>query len=327
MTPEAVADPLRRMKLPTLAGVSLVALALGCTPPSTPPAATPPPAAPPPAAPPAAVASVLAVAPVQAVAPVPQRWPFSAHAGPIEEGWPIVAVEDGVVTVDGEPAGTTKEVEATRRMHKIDEEFSALKRYREGWKAARPTQPFPGRVLLRVAPGMPAPVVRSVFQTAAFAGFPFLGFLVRTGKGEREGVLWADALVPGPPDPRNMIGLSAGPLPRALHLTVSPEGITTTWKRGPAVFSEEREPRSLLVAPTPAAPASSPGLVELIRQAWTMRGIPDEPGAKELPEQLFLHLDDREPASTLIALLDAIAVVRAGRGGQAVEIDPFFSMR
>ena len=324
MTPGLFADPLRHMKLPALAGVSLVALALGCAPPSTPPAATPPPAAPPPSA---AVAPSQTVAPVQAAAPVPQRWPFSAHAGPIEEGWPIVSVEEGMITVDGEPAGTTKEIEATGRMHKIDEEFGALKRYREGWKAARPTEPFPGRVLLRLAPGMPAPVVRSVFQTAAFAGFPFLGFLVRTGKGEREGVLWADALVPGPPDPRSVMGLSARPLPRALHLTVSPEGITTTWKRGPAVFSEERGARSLLVAPTPAAPATSPGLVELIRQAWTMRGIPGEPGADELPEQLFLHLDDREPASTLIALLDAIAVVRAGRGGQAVTIDPFFSVR
>jgi biopolymer transport protein ExbD len=63
-------------------------------------------------------------------------------------------------------------------MQKIDELFNLLKNKRELWKQVQPNKPFPGVVVLQVDQEVPALVVKSVFQTAAFAGYPNVSFMV-----------------------------------------------------------------------------------------------------------------------------------------------------
>jgi biopolymer transport protein ExbD len=88
---------------------------------------------------------------------------------------PMVAVNSSQVFVDGELAGSTRAIE---------ELFVRLKNRRENWKTLQPNKPFPGVVILQIDQEVPALVVKSVFQTAAYAGYPNVSFMVqKTGSG------------------------------------------------------------------------------------------------------------------------------------------------
>jgi biopolymer transport protein ExbD len=91
---------------------------------------------------------------------------------------PIVAVVGSQILVDGAPAGNTRSVEESDRMQRIDELFNMLKAKRELWKQTHPNKDFPGVAMLQIDQNIKAVVVKSVFQTAAFAGFPNVSFMV-----------------------------------------------------------------------------------------------------------------------------------------------------
>ncbi|MFP6687416.1 MAG: biopolymer transporter ExbD, partial [Polyangiaceae bacterium] len=65
------------------------------------------------------------------------------------------------------------------RMQKVDKLFEMLKRKREMWRSFHPNKRFPGVCILQVDRDVPALVVKSVFQTAAFAGYPNVSFMVQ----------------------------------------------------------------------------------------------------------------------------------------------------
>ncbi|MGA7119030.1 MAG: biopolymer transporter ExbD [Polyangiaceae bacterium] len=91
---------------------------------------------------------------------------------------PMAAIVGSQVLVDGAPAGNTRAVEEADRMQRMDELFNVLKAKRELWKQTHPNKDFPGVVLLQIDQNVKAVVVKSVFQTAAFAGFPNVSFMV-----------------------------------------------------------------------------------------------------------------------------------------------------
>ena len=84
----------------------------------------------------------------------------------------------GSASQDGAAAGNTRAIEDSKRMQRIDELFNILKNKRELWKQLHPGKDFPGVVILQVDQDVQAVVVKSVFQTAAFAGFPNVSFMV-----------------------------------------------------------------------------------------------------------------------------------------------------
>ena len=92
---------------------------------------------------------------------------------------PMVAVNGNQILVDGVQAGSTRAVEELGRLQKIDELFNVLKSKKELWKQVQPGKPFPGVCILQIDHQVPALVVKSVFQTAAFAGYPNVSFMVR----------------------------------------------------------------------------------------------------------------------------------------------------
>jgi len=97
---------------------------------------------------------------------------------------PMVAVTGTQILVDGVPSGSTRTIEEANRLQRIDELFNVLKNKRELWKQLNPGTEFPGVAILQVDKRVPALVVKSVFQTAAFAGFPNISFMVgRIGGG------------------------------------------------------------------------------------------------------------------------------------------------
>ena len=100
---------------------------------------------------------------------------------------PIVAITGSTILVDGNAAGNTRAIEDSKRLQRIDELFNILKGKREVWKQLHPGKDFPGVVVLQIDQDVQAIVVKSVFQTAAFAGFPNVSFMVgglpKTNKG------------------------------------------------------------------------------------------------------------------------------------------------
>lgn len=101
---------------------------------------------------------------------------------------PMVGISGSLIIVDGSPAGNTRAIEDSKQLRRIDELFNALKAKREVWKQLHPGKDFPGVVVLQIDQDVQAIVVKSVFQTAAFAGYPNVSFMVgnlpKTNKGQ-----------------------------------------------------------------------------------------------------------------------------------------------
>jgi biopolymer transport protein ExbD len=92
---------------------------------------------------------------------------------------PMVAITGTTILVDGIPAGSTRAIEEANRLQRIDELFNILKGKRELWRQLNPGKPFGGVVILQVDRRVTALVVKSVFQTAAFAGYPNVSFMTK----------------------------------------------------------------------------------------------------------------------------------------------------
>jgi biopolymer transport protein ExbD len=91
---------------------------------------------------------------------------------------PMVAITGSLILVDGNAAGNTRAIEDSKRLQRIDELFNMLKAKREVWKQLHPGKEFPGVVVLQIDQDVQAIVVKSVFQTSAFAGYPNVSFMV-----------------------------------------------------------------------------------------------------------------------------------------------------
>jgi biopolymer transport protein ExbD len=91
---------------------------------------------------------------------------------------PMVSLVGSQVIVDGKSAGNTRTIEEQKRIERIDGLFDALKGKRETWKVLHQDRPFHGAVVLQIDQDVPSSVVKSVFQTAAQAGYPNISFMV-----------------------------------------------------------------------------------------------------------------------------------------------------
>jgi biopolymer transport protein ExbD len=99
---------------------------------------------------------------------------------------PMVAITGNTILVDGIPAGSTRAVKEANRMQKLDELFNLLKSKRELYTQINPGKQFPGVAVLQVDRHVEALVVKSVFQTAALAGYPNVSFMVQNRGGGKK---------------------------------------------------------------------------------------------------------------------------------------------
>jgi len=97
---------------------------------------------------------------------------------------PMVAITGTQILVDGLPSGSTRTIEDANRLQRVEELYNVLKNKRELWKQINPGKPFPGVAVLQVDRRVQALVVKSVFQTAAMAGYPSISFMVGRLGGE-----------------------------------------------------------------------------------------------------------------------------------------------
>lgn len=99
---------------------------------------------------------------------------------------PMVAITGNTILVDGIPAGSTRAVKEANRMQKLDELFNLLKSKRELYTQIHPGKAFPGVAVLQVDRNVEALIVKSVFQTAALAGYPNISFMVQNRGGGKK---------------------------------------------------------------------------------------------------------------------------------------------
>jgi biopolymer transport protein ExbD len=92
---------------------------------------------------------------------------------------PVVAVTQRQILLDGVPAGSTQALLDAGRLTRLDDLFNQLKAKRELWRQLHPAEEFPGVVVLQIDRRVPSLVVKSAFQTAAYAGYPNVSFLVK----------------------------------------------------------------------------------------------------------------------------------------------------
>jgi hypothetical protein len=239
----------------------------------------------------------------------------------LPEGAPTIAVTRGEVLLDGQRVDDTRAFEGNTTLHTMDGEFAALKAQREAWKVSHPGERLPGVVLLRFEASLPVAVVKSVFQTAAFAAYPNASFLVRIAGSDRVGHVVADAHVPAPPE------YMKPPADAARRLDVAMEAgrFVLTWRAGDAVESTSTAPRREVVTRDAFGEVVRyPDLAGAITVAWKARGAHRDEGDRAL-DQLGIHVDDRAPFQLLVAMLDAANAPKRdiALAGQRVRVPVF----
>jgi TonB family protein len=165
-------------------------------------------------------AVVVAPEPPKELAPVPpelrelvktMKLPYSENHLELYEAYdppervPNVLVNHEGIFLDGKRVGAVSEILTAGRLARVDELFLELQAWRDAWKAKRPGEDFPGIVQIWIDARTSALVVKSVFQTCAYAGFPNVCF-VTLARDDRWHVVRinADARVPGPPKPEEV---------------------------------------------------------------------------------------------------------------------------
>jgi hypothetical protein len=92
---------------------------------------------------------------------------------------PLVSVSQGIILVDGVPAGSSRAIAESGRLSRLDELAQILESKRALWLSVQPKKPFPGECVLMIDQDVPAVVVKSVFHTAVRAGYPRVSFMVK----------------------------------------------------------------------------------------------------------------------------------------------------
>jgi hypothetical protein len=211
--------------------------------------------------------------------------PSAKNALPLfGEPVPVVSVVGGRIHCDGEVVGDAEAIAKGRRLQRVDGLWESLKGARERWKSANLGKPFHGMALFAFDKSTPAVVVKSVFQTAAFAGFPNAQFAVRGNDGTVMR-LNVDAIVPGPP------GANAPEPGARLLVVVRPSKHVLVWRKD-----------GVVVSTTDGAIRDLP---DRVQKEWVAHAAHRESTDKAF-DQAILYVGEGVDYSGVVAVIDAI---------------------
>jgi len=211
----------------------------------------------------------------QASSPVDRaKLPTAENALPLPgTDAPTIVVAAGDVYCDGEKVDDVRTVVQLKR---LDGLFQALKRRDRSGN---------GNALLAVDASTPNVVVKSVFQTAAFAGYPNGQLAVR--KSGALARLPLDAIVPMPG------GRAEADV---LLVEVRPSSYALAWRRASGQLLPRVEASSLA------------DLQQQVRHAWTTNGLHREAPDKAF-DQAVVFATKEVSYAELVSVLDALASV------------------
>mgnify|MGYP001554168982 CR=1 FL=1 len=227
-----------------------------------------------------------------------------ATNGPPHRGQVNLVVTHEAIYLEGERLAALALTTKDGRIQRVDDVFHALKARREQWKAAHPGQAFEGEVALWVDTRVNAVAVKSIFQTAAFAGYPSAGFVARCNCPREVAVIPAQARVPGPPPET--------PPPQRPFLAVlqrSAEQVELFW-------TADDPAATLTVKPTE--------LPRALEQIWARAHAADGPSGD--PSQLaVVYVEDALPFGSITPVLGALSVSkdRASANGARESFQAF----
>ncbi len=204
------------------------------------------------------------------------------------DGRAIVVVKNNHVWLDSKDVGDSAAIAKTGRLTRVDGMFNALKARRESWKTAHPGADFPGVLLLAFDATEGLVVVKSVLQTAAFAGYPNAAFVVRQKNGATA-MLPVDAFVPGPPS-MDRTGPTVG-----LVVEVTRANAVASWRERDKADKGDG-------GVSLGGPAS---LGAMAQAAWREHGEHRGPQDHKF-DQAFVYADNDVPFSALVASLDEL---------------------
>ncbi|MGO8997024.1 MAG: AgmX/PglI C-terminal domain-containing protein [Polyangiaceae bacterium] len=242
------------------------------------------------AAPPAQSGNPVGVQPVQpaasAAAPPGVELPRMSHAvAGVDSAAPTVTVVGTRIDVGGVVVGDTAPIVASGRLQRIDGLFENLKNARQAWVAKNPGASFPGVVRLALDRATPSVVMKSVFQTAAFAGYPNEQLAVRTPDGG-VGHLDVDAIVPSPTG-------RPGPPGDRLRVEASSGKYVLVWQTPSTVVST-------------VDVASLADLSDRVAKTWKEHSAHQSP-SDAVVDQAIVYVDDALDYGGIAATVDAVS--------------------
>lgn len=223
-----------------------------------------------------------------------------------------IEIDRTSVYVEAERVEALEPFRAIGRVQRMDNVFNHAKNAREAWKAAHPNEEFMGVAQFWVHEDTSALLLKSAFQTTAFAGYPNLTFVMRRrddpSKLER---LNADAVVPGPP--RDDPGQDPDRPARMLGVVLrADDQVELAWVgEGLEPPVERRVPLGTL----------SGAMLEL----WKAHAPSTPPDVKHW-EQAHLSVPDDAPFRKIAQVLDALTAPRIRLNPTRPEDYPAFNV-
>jgi hypothetical protein len=211
--------------------------------------------------------------------------PTARHGQPLPtDAVPSISVASSNILLDGHVVGDTASILREGRPQRIDALFTSLAQSRESWSTAHPGAPFPGIDLLSFPATTPALVVKSVFQTAAFAGYPNEKLAARAADGSTV-CLDVDAVVPG-------LAGAADVGRDELDVVVGAARLVLAWRTNGNVVS------TVDVASLDDLPAR-------VQSEWHTHGAHHDRSDHAF-DQAVLFVDDTVDYGRIVAVVDAI---------------------
>jgi hypothetical protein len=239
--------------------------------------------------------SACTVAPVRfviaclaAVATLPALSGCHEHVAPPTElppDAPHVALRGDTIFLDGKPAGSAAAILAPGRVGRADDLFAQMEALRDVWKIAHANSTFPGECVLEVERGANLLAVKSVFQTAALAGYPHETILVDGALPSR----WVAHL--------EAITTPALTPPASLAVTLRADGVALSWER---VGSGERDEQVV---------ANASVVRDAVTAMMSHASAHTSPSDRTLDEAVVYAPNDTDVA-TLVPVLKALDGVR-----------------
>jgi hypothetical protein len=212
--------------------------------------------------------------------------PSATHSSPLlGDDVPIISVTGDKIRCQGAVVGDAAAIVTVGRPQRVDGLWDSLKHARESWQSSHAGASFPGIALFAFDRRVPALVFKSVFQTAAFAGYPNAEFAVRTtaGKVARFDV---DAIVPSP------TASSTAPEGDRLLVAVRISTYELVWRKNGTVVST-------------IDVASATDLPDAVRKEFTTYSA-HQTSADPVIDQAVLFVSDDVDYAGLVAVIDAI---------------------
>lgn len=226
---------------------------------------------------------------------------------PYEAEAPNILLRGSELWVDSEPAGNVGDVVTSRRLTRLDALFSVLEARREAWRRGHPGQPLPGVANLWCDGATPLLVFKSLFQTAAFAGYPSFRLAVQRVAAQSTGFQAFVARVPGPPHRHG----SAHADSFALHLDQLADGrAQLVWKVGSRIED--------------TLDVTTGKLGEELAEQWQSRGGHQSVSDRSF-DQLVLHASNELTLDDAVRLLDAVQLTKRdfAVGARVVRVPAF----